>query len=67
MGKTSEAGWREWDKHEVGRWMKERDLGKYAPIFVENEITGRQLSDCLEVEMLAGIEKYTGWKPSELS
>ncbi len=58
MGKTGtseEAGWMVWDEYEVERWMKKRDLGKYAPTFIENEITGRQLPDCLEEKMLSGI------------
>ena len=44
----------EWDEYDVGRWLKQRDLGKYATIFVDNEITGRQLLDCLEEKKLAG-------------
>ena len=50
----TDAGWVEWDEYDVGKWMKQRDLGKYALVFVENEITGRQLPDCLEEKMLSG-------------
>ena len=55
MGKKEAAGWMKWDEYDVGKWMKQQGLGKYAPVFVENEITGENLPDCLEEKMLAGI------------
>ena len=54
MGKKGDISWMEWDEYDVGRGLKQRDLGKYATIFVDNEITGRQLLDCLEEKKLAG-------------
>ena len=54
-GTSEEAGWTDWDEYDVGKWMKARGLEKYAKVFVENEIKGENLPDCLEEKMLAGI------------
>ena len=50
----------DWDEKAVGDWMKERDLELYAPIFVQNKIQGKNLSDCLEESMLAGVLDFDG-------
>ena len=52
MKKTQ--AWMKWDEYEVGRWMKERGLERYALTFVENGISGENLLDCLSEDKLAG-------------
>jgi hypothetical protein len=57
MGKSKEkapAAWKNWDEYDVGKWMKKRDLEKYAKTFIENGIRGRNLPDCLQENKLAG-------------
>ena len=51
MGKK---GWMKWDEYDVGKWMKECGLEKFGKVFVENEIKGENLPECLEEKMLAG-------------
>ena len=54
MGKKGSAvQWMSWDEFQVGSWMKERGLERYAVTFVENGIEGKNLPDCLDETMLA--------------
>ena len=54
MGKKgSDVQWMHWDVFDVGKWMKERGLERYAVTFVENGIEGKNLPDCLDETMLA--------------
>ena len=48
------ADWMAWDEYDVGKWMKERDVGKYSIAFVENEVQGKNLPDCLDEDKLSG-------------
>ena len=59
------ASWMAWDEFQVGSWMKERDLERYAVAFVENGIRGKNLPDCLEEDKLAGNQS-SGEKISQL-
>ena len=45
----------EWDEHAVGDWLKSNGLEEYAPVFVENKIKGRDLSQVIsDTDTLAG-------------
>ena len=58
MGKKGSAvQWMSWDEFQVGSWMKERGLERYAVTFVENGIEGKNLPDCLEENKLSGAVK----------
>ena len=48
------ASWMAWDEYDVGKWMKEHGLERYAVAFVENGIRGENLPDCLDEDKLSG-------------